>query len=777
MVAPSVTVDPDTLSITSITVGGRTWECAETPCFQVRVWSSPSDTFTFTTLAGSTFDVDVSTDTDGVVTISGSRSYSGGTLTFSGTITPDTSNQKLSFTCSMTSTATGAAVAVLEFPRFAPIPRNSPADIYAFFPDGEGYVKRSPHTLTTETFISMPSSLQCFSLYDGVVGSQLYLERRYIDDDIRPFAAVFVQGGEADDSDSTTVSFGHLPKDGRTYGADYDQADWYTLTLESVEIVGDKRTGFMDACKKYAEWALEMDGNTPVRPWVPDDKWFDADSTVYSTKVANARIFTRTDDIAAVTATPDYSYYNTEVTRLVANIGAASSTVIHAPGFWHRNEFDKELPSHTPQRGTTAFNTHITNIHSQNQYVCAYVIPEAWKSDLAVSGYSISAFVDHIGDLIGDVRTGMLKKPDGTTLLTDVGVDGDYAHLDFSYWTAWDGYAASGYTFTATNTTSTLVTAELVKKYSDDAVNVDLFYVDTTGNSSNFLRQNFATSSPFGGGNHGRYVVGKQVSWTFVNQVGKLLTPNIGFLTEQPDENLMRGIEASNFYDFAFGGGLLGTSCAAFRRVYGDYHRAYSYSPQIVAQTFDLANPYLQNTFVNWLRTGMISFIEDLSPAATNMFDATTDWTNPLVKLGGYAYAMRAMYALLAYAEDYIVKGKLLRPTSLSFELDAIDADTDLSSYSQDNILVDSDIGKCPHAVYKHKSEESWAIIGLNQFSSESDFRIAIESRDYDMPAGTKNLYRTVSGVRTLLTTFKHRIDYTTTIPLGTVAMFEIVPA
>lgn len=780
MVAPSVVVDPDTLAITSITVGGRTWQCADTPCFQVRTWASPADTFSFTTLAGDSFTGDVDVDDDGVTTITASRSYGGGTISFVGTITPDQENQKISFSCTMTSTMTTVAVAVVEFPRFAPIPRNSPSDIYAFFPHGEGYVRRSPHLATDEIALSMPNSMQCFSLYDGVVGSQLYLERRYIDDDIRPFAALFVEGGESGDADATTVSFGHLPKDGRTSGNDYDQSDWYTLTLESVEIAGDKRTGFVDASNKYAEWALEMAGTTPRRPWVPDDKWYEADSSVYSTRIANARIWTRIDDVAVSnnTTTPDYSYIRTELQRTKANLGAATNTILMAPGSWHRNRFDYELPAHTPQRGTTSFDTHISNIHTDNEYVVAYVCPEAWLSTLNVSGYVISAYTDYNGDPVGDLRTGMLKKADGTTLLTVPAPDGASASLDYSYWTAWDGYAASGYTFTATSTTTTLVDADLVKKYVDDATGIDALYVDIIGGSSTFLKQNFDTSSPFGGGNHGRYVTGKQVTWTFINQVGKVISADLGFLTEIPDENLMRGIEASSFYDIAQPSGYnYGTSCAAFRRVYGDYHRAYSFSPQIVDNSFDLANPYLQNCFVNWLRTGMISFIEDMSPAATNMFGSTTDYLDPLTDLGGFAYGMRSMYALLAYAEDYIVKGKLLRPTSRSFELDAIDADTDLSSYSQDTILVNEDEEKCPHAVYKHYTDETWAIIAMNQFPTEAAFRIAFDSRDYDMPSGTKNLYRTVAGVRTLLTTFKHKIDYATTVPLATMGMFEIVPA
>lgn len=779
MVAPSVVVDADTYAISSVTVGGRTWECAETPCFQIRTWTSPSEMFDFTTLDSGDFDVDVDVDSDGVTTITGTKTHGGGVITFVGAITPDTENQKLSFSCTVTSTMTTVAVAIVEFPRFAPIPRNSPSDIYAFFPTGEGYVRRSPHLATTEIAMSMPAAMQFFSLYDGVTGSQLYLERRYVDDDIRPFAALFLEGGESGDADSTTISFGHIPKDGRTAGADYDQSDWYTLTLEAVEAKGDKRTAFIDACEKYSEWALEMAGDVPRRPWVPDDKWFDASSDVYSTRVAGARVWTRIDDIAVSnnTTTPDYSYIRTELQRTKGNLGAASNTILMAPGLWHRNRFDYDLPSHTPQRGATSFNTHISNIHTDSEYVVAYVNPELWIDDLNVSGYIISAYTDYLGDAVGDIRTGMLKEIDGTTLLTTVGVDGDWATLDYSYWTAWDGYSASGYTFTATSTTTTLVDADLIKKYVDDAAGVDALYVDIIGGSSTFIRQNFNTSGPFGGGNHGRYVTGKQITWTFINQVGKAISADLGFITEQPDENLLRGMEASNFYDIALSGYNYGTSCAAFRRVYGDYHRAYSFSPQIVDNSFDLANPYLQNCFVNWLRTGMISFIEDLSPAATNMFSSTTDYTDPLTDLGGFAFGARAMYSLLTYAEDYIVKGKLLRPTRISFELDAIDADTDLSSFSQDNILVVADDEKCPHAVFKHKTDETWAIIAMNQFASAADFRIVFDSRDYGMPAGTKNLYRTVAGVRTLLTTFKHRIDYSTTVPLATMGMFEIVPA
>lgn len=780
-VAPSVAMSSDGRSAASITVGGRTWGCSDTSIFRLQIWTTGMALHATTTLSPADFAVTTTTDADGVVTITATKSHLSGVITFVGTITPDSDAQIIRTSCRITNTAQ-CAVAIVEFPRLAIKPQSQPDNTYTFWGFGEGTVRRSQYLDALYVYPIAPG-MNCLGIYDSTTRGQLYMERRFVDETVMPYMVVQAEGQEADD-ETATYDIAHIPQHGRTYQNSYDQSDWYTWEISAIQGVGDGRSGFQETCDRYAEYALESDASGFKRRWVPADRWWE--STEFSSRVSGARVWTRTGDttagVSGGTTTPDYTFYGTEFTRLKANIGAASNTILQGPQFWHANQFDRTLPSHTPQRGSPAFTNYIGTIHAAGGYTVPYVIPSNWLSTSLAGTYNISSYLSVLGaPNYGDMRTGMIQDTTGAPVVVP-GTENNY-QFDFSFWSALIDESASGYTFGSNGATTSSIIGDLMLRYSVDMSNLtDVFYVDVGGGLDGYLYQNFGPTAPFGGGNHGKGTYGKIKVWQFVRGTAKFLFTNaLGLITETFEEACLIPFEAVNMYD-TFDTSLAGgCSCAAARRIYGDYQRFYSFSPQVTSQDIANANAYIQACVTNWFRTGMISFIADTSPAKTVVFDGNTDYTTPLVKLGAFALAMRVMYASLTYTEPYVVKGKLLRPMTTSFELDALDNRENLYDYTSVSIIENQNTSQLPHGVYKHYQNETWGIVCFNHLVASGPFRIVLEARDYGMPPGEKILYQTSvsTGVRTELTRFRHAVDYTASVPTGgsaVVGLFEIVP-
>lgn len=801
---PAVEIDTDTNSFTSITVGGRTWTCAETGCFLVRTWATGAGDTTLVDHSATGFTLTVTT-TGSTTTVIGTKAVTNGTLTVTLTATGSATDQSIAWTAKVTNTSTTLAVDGIEWPRFAIEPRNAPEDVYALWPIWDGYVRRTPSRRTTEVIASTPAAQGWWGLMDASVRSTLYIERRFVSETTFPFIDWRVTGGEAS---TNSVTFGayHMGIGNRTPGNTLAlTTGMYTLKSYSVDTIGDARSGWQDCIDKYAEYALEPAGNSTARYWVRGSKWWDAADV--STKAKSARVFTRTGDttsgVVTGTTTPDYSFMQTEVTRLKGNLGSDGTDIIQIANLWHGNIFDKNLPAHVPQRGTTSFNSHITATHVLGVNVGAYLNVMYWDTALTSGVFNLtdfdgSAYAIVFNAKFGDLRTGMCRSPGGTTVRTSQLTPADWGGdpLLKRNVCSWDysRYVGAGYDFGTVGVgyvdtpMATMLDVLMAIYYDPTGVSgavgpaADFWYFDQVAGTTGSGFMDWGTSSPFGGGNHGKYVYGKIHDWLVVeSDAGTGLPPGSGSMSEAADEAMVGCFDFVGVADLDYETFGFGAFSGMFRRLYGDYQRTFSFAPQIVdpADTNALYNG--QFSYFLWLRTGMINYILDSTPAKTKTFTDTTDYTHVIPPSGSYPYAffallLRTIYAARTYTDPYVVKGKLLRPTTLSHELDLIDSGYDLTTYLSGNALIDDNNAKMGHCVYKHYNQEKWGIVTTNYLTSPSGpFRMVLESRDYGMPAGEKVLSKNnLDGTTTEVARFRHALDVTVTINSATVGLYEI---
>lgn len=656
----------------------------------------------------------------------------------------------------------------VEWPRFKFTPFGSLSNHYVVNPFTTGFVLKG--TAGKIAFAGMPDEMQFAASFDSTDGTTVLFRFDDLQAHVKSWYCTV-------DSSSITHLIRHHCD--RRFQANYQwKRDNYTLHVEVYK--PSVRSGYHAPYKAAEKYRTAMLALNP--PWLRYGNWSTSPVVSSDAKAMDGHFtFGGSDFSRAATA---YSRIQTHVGFVKPFLTCYQWRNLASGGY------DPD-----PSSPASGFTSMVTTLQAASWGVLIYMMMKNWSRRIT-STYNLSNYSSALDSTIPSNLTPYLYK-DKTGAVRDTvytaAADGfqsgeTYAHVDYYHSTVWPKVYAD----VARRTMATLTPKPNGCYFDANGSFVSAEYGQNIAGTDDSDFQDDPDNPSW---THKANYEGRDLAMTRLRSAFRESQSNFTLCSEWPQEHELP------LLDFIFNNTLysqIGVWSALFHCVYGDYTRFSAYTdPQIVVNDISQNLMACQITTVSWLRSGVVTFNDATQGYAANPSELVA---SPITGSQLYYYFewMRLLRVAFGYYKDYF-KGRLVAPVVDTWLSTAYQSETASSSGWQVYVSTASPTLTCFSETWQKSNGDlgilvadcyltlaaalvgtmlpSAVISALYQTLPTQTITISVDTTIDGLNSGTKSLYKTVDGTRTLLGTFVGSISVTVTIDHWTVTCFEVVHA